>query len=135
MKKEFHNVAIAEIWTKHFELCSFTNRTSGFERNVFNFYDSLIDLDDNGKAIASKVKKYYVEEYVPRLNKLIEAQTGYTTDESTIKEDSDIIRMDFVRNLFKKIVQTIQDSGIAWQSTKSERQRYELSGYMGRKSE
>ena len=116
MKKEYHNVAVAELWTKHYELCSFTNRSEEFAKNVYNFFDCLIDLDNDKKAIYTKVNRYYTETYLPELDKIIKESTDWTTDESSIKHESIMIERGHIRHLFRKIIQTIQDSGVAWQS-------------------
>jgi hypothetical protein len=135
MKTEKRNVAIAELWTKHYELCSFTNGTDEFVRNVYNFYDCLIDLDDDKKAIATKVKRYYDTVYEPELNSLIDSAIAYTSDLSSQEEERQIVTKNHIRKLFRFIIQTIQDSGIGWQSTSRDRGHYELSGFMGKDSD
>lgn len=115
MKKESSNLAIVETWTMHYIKCSFTNRTPDFVNNVLNFYDALLDLDEDKKAIATKVNNYYENTYLPELKKEIEEQTYHTTDESTIESHRTQIENGYIRKLFKFIIQTIQKSGVGWQ--------------------
>jgi hypothetical protein len=110
------NVAIVEAWTACYIKCIFSNRYSSYVTNVKNWHEALIDLDDDKKAIRSKVDKYYYEVYLPEMNKIIAKQAAFTEDVDTINSIANEVEREYIRNLCHFIAQTIQDSGLGWKT-------------------
>jgi len=116
MKKyEKQNIAISAIWYERYLECSRTYMTPVFHDSVMRFYLSLLDIDDNDKAVWTKVNKYYKDVWLPKVKHQVEINTGDTYDEGIIQEEYKIVRSQFVDELFRFIIQTIQDSGVGWE--------------------
>jgi len=116
MKKyEKQNIAISAIWYERYLECSRTYMTSVFHDSVMRFYLSLLDIDDDSKAIWTKVNNYYKDVWLPKVKRQVERNTGDTYDEGIIQEEYKIVRSQFIDELFRFIIQTIQDSGVGWE--------------------
>ena len=115
MKTDKHQyVGITSIWYERYLECSRTCMTSIFYDSVMRFYKSLLDLDDDEKAIYSKVKKYYENEWIPMVRNKVRLNTRDTTDEGILDEEYKIICSQCIDELYRFIIQTIQDSGVGW---------------------
>lgn len=123
MKKDNHFVAICVIWLRRFNECSDTCMTPLFPNSVWRFYYSLLDLGEEELAIQSIVKKYVEADWKPKINRIIEERTVYTNDEDTINLERKIVEAEYIYEVFNKIKDTIQDSGVGW-PTREEFEQY-----------
>ena len=119
MKRDIRYVAISEIWTRRFCDCSDANMTPDFPNSVWRFYHSLLNLDEGKLAIKDKVKKYVETEWYPKINNIVSRNTIETNDSDTIALERRLTEAQYIHELFSFIIQTIQDSGIGWQSPSS----------------
>lgn len=126
MKKSFDNVVISAIWTRRFVECSDMQGTNEYPASVWRFYHSLLNLDDDKKAIKSKVDKYLVDEWKPEVNYYVEKNTVHTTDVDVIEGERKLIEASFIHKLLYFIIQNIQDSGVGWH-TNDDMQNYMIS--------
>jgi len=108
-------VGITSIWYERYLECSRTCMTPMFYDSVMRFYHSLLDLDKDEKAIWSKVNKYYMETWLPMVNQKVKLNTTDTNDEGILIEEYKIVKLQYVDEFFRYIIQTIQDSGVGWQ--------------------
>lgn len=109
-------VGVTSIWHERYLECSRTCMTSMFYDSVMRFYKSLLDLDNNDKAIWTKVNKYYEEEWSPMVKKIIIDNTRNIVDESAKDGEYRIEAPKHIDKLYRKIIQTIQDSGVGFQT-------------------
>ena len=123
MIKDYKNryLAISAIWFERFLECSRTYGTEEFPDSVWRFYHSLLNLDEKELAIKDKVRKFYVDDWKPRLD----ARVRESLMEEQIKNnDLSIVNLFYKLNekqmvveLFEFIIQAIQDSGVGWPTT------------------
>jgi len=114
MRTERHNVAIAAIWFKRYGECSDTHGTSEYPKSVWRFYHSLHNLGEDKLAIKDIVTRYIQKEWYPKTRYILERTTKYTTDPDVISFYRKTIEAQYIHEIFDKIAQTIQDSGIGW---------------------
>lgn len=114
MKKNFNAIAISAIWFRRFVECSDMQGTSEYPATVWRFYHSLLNLDDDKKAIKDMVDKFLIEDWKPEVNYYVEKNTTHTTDVDVIEGERKLMEASFIHKLFYNIVQTIQDSGVGW---------------------
>jgi len=120
MKKDSGFIAVSAIWYERFLECSRTCMTSEFVNSVWRFYHSLINLDSENDKLAIKdmVRNYVENVWRPKINKIIEDNTHYTNDSDVIRLESRLVESQYIHEVFDFIIQTIQDSGIGWQTMK-----------------
>jgi len=116
MKKDRGFVAISAIWYERFLECSRTCKTFEFPSSVWRFYHSLLNLDDGELAIKDKVDTYLEKVWRPRINKIVRYNTRDTNDLDTIGTERRFTEENYIHELFYFIIQTIQDSGIGWET-------------------
>jgi len=127
MKLDYkRNIAISAIWYERFLECSRTIRTDEFVDSVWRFYYCLLNLGEEKLAILDIVTNYMDTEWYPIVNKKylkdLENHIGVAGIEPRLyrmAEQSNII------DLFKFIIQTIQDSGVGW-PTSEEMQSFQI---------
>jgi len=114
MKVDKQYVGISSIWYERYLECSRTCMTPLFYDSVMRFYKSLLDIDSDKKAIYSKVKNYYETEWLSMVKNKVRYNTQDTNDDGILDEEYKITRSQCVDELYRFIIQTIQDSGIGW---------------------
>lgn len=117
--KQYQNkqyLAISAIWYERYLEGTRTYKTSEFPDSVDRFCISLVDLDcDNEElAIDSKVNKFIKEDWEPRIYEMVNRITRHTSDPGVIDFERQQIIAQHKDEVFKFIIQTIQDSGIGW---------------------
>jgi len=122
MKNRQQYIAISQLWTKAYFNCMEAQAFNPpiFAEVVESFYDSLLDLGPDKLQIRTIVETYYNTELMPFYDLLVSeeinnnwANTRGNLDR--IKRDKKKLLMPL---LYKKIIQTIQDSGIGWELSK-----------------
>lgn len=117
MKPERGFVAISAIWYERYLECSRTCMTNEFPKSVWRFYYSLLNLDDEEKAIKNKAKEYIETIWQPKIDNIVEVNTRDTSDPDTVALERRLTEAHLIHELFEFIIQTIQDSGIGWTIT------------------
>ena len=121
MKKDYKSyVAIASIWYRRYMECSdLIGYDDLFTKAVWKFYWSLLDVDEDDKAIKTKVDKYLNDEWRPSLHIAIADSMKQDhispNDKTNYRLYYRLNENDLIKYLFTKIIQTIQDSGIGFQ--------------------
>jgi hypothetical protein len=112
-------VAISAIWYERYLECSRTLRTSVFVDSVWRFYHSLLNIGSGDLAIKDKVSEYYKDIWQPKLldkyNEEVRVNNISSSDVSSKNIIYSEIEKDMAVELFTKIIQIIQDSGIGFQ--------------------
>lgn len=140
MKNRQQYIAISVIWFEAFKDCRQAEafNPGAFPDIVRSFYDSLLDITkydpnaedeaDNKLAIKTLVDIYYFNEWQPQVDKVFNERLKRAFSETEGKKAQ--IRNDvenlFIKDLYKKIIQVIQDSGIGW-PTEDEYKNYMIS--------
>ena len=110
---EKQNIAISLVWYERYIDCSRSYKTTQFYNDVERFYNSLLDIDHDKRAIRSMVTKYIDDEWSPSIRaEIVERTAGY--DESSKAAISKLVVDNKAEDLFHFIIQAIQDSGIGW---------------------
>ena len=122
-----HFIAVSAIWFERFLECSRSQGSSFFSKSVWRFYHSLLNLGEDKLAIKNLVKDYIDTVWYPELMIVVSddcsrsnVSTDMDYDMSNRKLIYDLNEQIHVVKLFEFIIQTIQDSGIGWQTFKTD---------------
>jgi hypothetical protein len=109
-------VSVTAIWYERYLECSRTYGTDVFSDSVWRFYHSLLNLAEGKLAIRDMVDDYLKNIWYPKINKIVAKNTEGFTDVTNRDMEKQITESEYIFEVFDFIKQTIQDSGVGWQT-------------------
>ena len=120
------HVAVYIVWFEKYRDCSnYTPGTDEFYQSVKRFLVVLTNIGPGKDAVDDIVDDYY-NKWLSSVNVELNYVTQYTNDGCTIEEEEKIICKRRIHEVFKFIVQTIQDTGRGW-PTQEEIQNFNIT--------